>query len=178
MFERGDKVIYKSFGVCVIEQTDYVMESVNSAKSDAPKRTYFVLKSQSAKGGQAYVPADKAEELMRLVIDRADAVNLAHQLENITPEDYIEKNMHTTEQHFREQLAQHDCFITMKVARTMEHRIAEQEAEGHKPSGLYIRLLETARDQVREEYAASLGISIEEADEYLRNAAEQKSNEQ
>ena len=165
MFERGDKVIYKSFGVCVIEQTDYIMESLNSAKSDAPKRTYFV-------------PADKAEELMRPVIDRADAVNLAHQLESITPEDYIEKNMHTTEQHFREQLTQHDCFVTMKVARTMEHRIAEQEAEGHKPSGLYIRLLETARDQVREEYAASLGISIEEADEYLRNATEQKSNEQ
>lgn len=171
MFKVGDKVIYKSFGVCTIEQTDYVLESLNAKKSSAPERKYFVLKSESAKGGQAYLPADKAEELIRPVIDRADAISLAEQLESIEPENYVEKNMHTTDQHFREELAQHDCFVTMRVARTMEHRIAEQEAVGHKPSNLYVRLLETARNQVREEYAASLGISVEEADEYLQKAA-------
>ena len=173
MFKCGDKVIYKSFGVCTIEQMDYTMESFGSKKSDAPARKYFVLKSESARGGQAFVPADKAEELIRPVIDRDDAINLAQQLEKSEPEDYIDKNMHTTDQHFREELAQHDCLVTMRVARTMEHRIAEQEATRHKPSGLYVRLLDTARNQVREEYAASLGISVEEAEQYLLKAVGQ-----
>ena len=44
MFKCGDKVIYKSFGVCTIEQTDYVLESMNSKASDVPPRVYFVLK--------------------------------------------------------------------------------------------------------------------------------------
>lgn len=86
---------------------------------------------------------------------------------------YVGKNMHTTDQHFREELAQHDCITSMRVARTMEHRIAEQEATGHKPSALYIRLLDAARKQVQEEYAAALGLSIEEADEYLKKATSQ-----
>ena len=95
MFKCGDKVIYKSFGVCTIEQTDYVLESMNSKGGDVPPRLYFVLKSESARGGQAFVPADKAEELIRPVIDRADAINLAQQLSEIEPETYIDKNMHT-----------------------------------------------------------------------------------
>ena len=99
MFKCGDKVIYKSFGVCTIEQTDYVLESMNSKGGDVPPRLYFVLKSESARGGQAFVPADKAEELIRPVIDRADAINLAQQLSEIEPETYIDKNMHTTDQH-------------------------------------------------------------------------------
>ena len=165
MFKCGDKVIYKSFGVCTIEQTDYVLESMSSKGGDVPPRLYFVLKSESARGGQAFVPADKAEELIRPVIDRADAINLAQQLSEIEPEMYVDKNMHTTDQHFREELA--------RVARTMEHRIAEQEATGHKPSALYIRLLDAARKQVQEEYAAALGLSIEEADEYLKKATSQ-----
>ncbi len=173
MFKCGDKVIYKSFGVCTIEQTDYVLESMNSKGDDVPPRLYFVLKSESARGGQAFVPADKAEELIRPVINRADAINLAQQLSEIEPETYIDKNMHTTDQHFREELAQHDCITSMRVARTMEHRIAEQEATGHKPSALYIRLLDAARKQVQEEYAAALGLSIEEADEYLKKATSQ-----
>ena len=122
MFKCGDKVIYKSFGVCTIEQTDYVLESMNSKGGDVPPRLYFVLKSESARGGQAFVPADKAEELIRPVIDRADAINLAQQLSEIEPEMYVDKNMHTTDQHFREELAQHDCITSMRVARTMEHR--------------------------------------------------------
>ena len=161
MFKCGDKVIYKSFGVCTIEQTDYVLESMDSKGGDVPPRLYFVLKSESARGGQAFV------------IDRADAINLAQQLSEIEPETYIDKNMHTTDQHFREELAQHDCITSMRVARTMEHRIAEQEATGHKPSALYIRLLDAARKQVQEEYAAALGLSIEEADEYLKKATSQ-----
>ena len=132
MFKCGDKVIYKSFGVCTIEQTDYVLESMSSKGGDVPPRLYFVLKSESARGGQAFVPADKAEELIRPVIDRADAINLAQQLSEIEPEMYVDKNMHTTDQHFREELAQHDCITSMRVARTMEHRIAEQEATGHE----------------------------------------------
>lgn len=173
MFKCGDKVIYKSFGVCTIEQTDYVLESMNSKKSDMPPRVYFVLKSQSARGGQAFVPADKAEELIRPVLDRDDAISLAQQLSEIEPEAYVDKNMHTTEQHFREELAQHDCATSMRVAQTMKHRIAEQEMSGHKPSALYIRLLDAARKQVQEEYAAALGLSVEEADEYLKKVTGQ-----
>lgn len=51
MFKCGDKVIYKSFGVCTIEQTDCVLESMNSKGGDVPPRLYFVLKSESARGG-------------------------------------------------------------------------------------------------------------------------------
>lgn len=54
----------------------------------------------------------------------------------------------------------------------MEHRIAEQEATGHKPSALYIRLLDAARKQVQEEYAAALGLSIEEADRVFEEGYE------
>ena len=43
MFKCGDKVIYKSFGVCTIEQTDYVLESMNSKGDDVPPRLYFCL---------------------------------------------------------------------------------------------------------------------------------------
>lgn len=171
MFNVGDKVIYKSFGVCIVEQTDYVLESFGSKPSQAPQRTYYRLRSLSAKGGQAYVPSDKAESLMRPVLAREQAEQLARQLEAIEPEDYVEKNMHTTDQHFREELAKHDCLTTMRVARTMEARIAQQESVGHKPSGLYQRLLEAAHNQVREEYAAALGISQEEASEYLKHFA-------
>ena len=42
MFKCGDKVIYKSFGVCTIEQTDYVLESMNSKGDDVPPRREFI----------------------------------------------------------------------------------------------------------------------------------------
>ena len=40
MFKCGDKVIYKSFGVCTIEQTDYVLESMNSKGGDVLKDAF------------------------------------------------------------------------------------------------------------------------------------------
>ena len=47
MFKCGDKVIYKSFGVCTIEQTDYVLESMNS-KGDDVLFTMIILLVASA----------------------------------------------------------------------------------------------------------------------------------
>lgn len=52
MFKCGDKVIYKSFGVCTIEQTDYVLESMNSKGGDVPPRLYFVLKRKARAAGR------------------------------------------------------------------------------------------------------------------------------
>lgn len=168
MFQIGDKVIYKSFGVCTVTQTDATMEGITDA--DGNPRLYYVLKSQCARGGEAFVPADRAN-LMRKIITHDEALTLLEKLGDLEPDTFLDKNMHTMEAHFKEILAQHDCLEAMRVALTMDLRLQEQARNDHKPSALYTKMLDAARTQVREEVAAALDITEEEAETRLNKAA-------
>lgn len=167
MFKQGDMVVYGSYGICTVSETDAPMPGMSSSSSaDATPRTYYVLTSQCARGGQAYVPSDR-EDLIRRVVDRKDAISLVDSLASLEVDTFQDKNSHTTEAYFRKLLATHDLKTSLRIAKTMRRRIREQKEADHAPSSLYVRILEEAQTQVLDELSVALDAPKEKVEEIL-----------
>lgn len=168
MFEKGDKVMYGTYGMCVVVETDAHLSSARSASDGKPEQTYYVLAAESNRGGRAYVPKDR-EGLMRRAVTKDEARGLLSGFSHLEPDLFEDKNIHAVEDHFRAILRQHDCREALRVIATMRMRIGAQQAAGHKPSEVYIRLLKDAELQVYGELAFALGVSEDDVEALLRD---------
>ncbi|MDO5043425.1 MAG: CarD family transcriptional regulator [Slackia sp.] len=162
MFCRDDKVVYANYGVCTVTETDAHLSM------GGVERAYYVLLPTRERGGTVYVPVDH-EELMRPVMNRAEAIDLVERYDDIETDDFTDSNSRTVEDHFKKLLRRCDCATAVCVAKTMRARIAEQESRKHLPSSMYTRLLDQAGHQAASELSAALDIAEADVVAYIEN---------
>ena len=93
-----------------------------------------------------------SRELARDLIDNYDAIEC---------DPFTERNSSLEESYFKKQLKQ-GAPETVRVAKTMRHRIHVAQSHGKKPSGYYSRVLKEAHRRALEELAVAIGCSEEE----------------
>ena len=78
MFQKGERVVCGSKGVCVVEE----ITTLDIAGVDK-KREYYILKPLYLSSSTVYIPVDTAEGSMRKVLAHEEAENLIHRIPEI-----------------------------------------------------------------------------------------------
>lgn len=132
MFEIGQHVIHPGQGVCTVtgftEDVAHPMILLRAKSGHAETHLMYPLAQQSR---------------LHAIISREDAEDLIDSYADLTVDSFTERNSALEETHFKQQLKL-GAPETVRVAKTMRHRIAEAEAHGKKPSSYYSRMLKEA----------------------------------
>ena len=151
MFEIGQHVIHPGQGVCTV--TGFT-EDVAHPMILLRAHLMYPLAQQSR---------------LHAIISREDAEDLIDSYADLTVDSFTERNSALEETHFKQQLKL-GAPETVRVAKTMRHRIAEAEAHGKKPSSYYSRMLKEARRRTLEELSVALGADEDAVEERFKAA--------
>lgn len=116
MFEIGQHVIHPGQGVCTVtgftEDVAHPMILLRAKSGHAETHLMYPLAQQSR---------------LHAIISREDAEDLIDSYADLTVDSFTERNSALEETHFKQQLKL-GAPETVRVAKTMRHRIAEAEA--------------------------------------------------
>lgn len=152
MFEIGEHVIHPGQGVCTVTGYD--------DKGSAPM---IVLECRQGHARTRMLYPVSLEDRLHLTITREQAQDLIDNYDALECDTFTERNSSLEESHFK-QLIKLGAPETVRVAKTMRHRIHEAEAHDRKPSSYYMRVLKEAHRRSVEELAVALGCSEEDVE--------------
>ena len=165
MYGIGEHIIHPGQGVC----------TVVGFKEDGPQPMMVLeAKKGHAKTRMLYPLAQ--EDRLHPCISADEAESLIQGYSQLECDDFTERNSALEEAYFKQQLKL-GAPETVRVAKTMRHRIREAEANDKKPSSYYTRVLKEARRRSLEELAVALGVAEDEVDARLQVALEQAAPE-
>ena len=152
MFSIGQHVIHPGQGVC----------TVVGFRDDTPQPMLLLETKQGHAQTILMYPVAQADRL-HAAISQQDA-------EHLLSDTFTERNSSLEETHFKQQLKL-GAPETVRVAKTMMHRIRQAEEADKKPSSYYMRVLKEAKRRSIEEFAVALGVTEEDAEARLAQAA-------
>lgn len=161
MFEIGEHVIHPGQGVC----------TVVGFREDTPQ-PMIMLQAKSGHATTMMLYPMAQSDRLHATITREAAEDILANYHDIECDTFTERNASLEESYFKQELKK-GAPTTVRVAKTMRHRIAAAEGKGKKPSTYYTRVMKEARRRSVEEFAVALGVSDEEAEAKLAAAAAQ-----
>lgn len=159
MFSIGQHVIHPGQGVC----------TVVGFRDDTPQPMLLLETKQGHAQTILMYPVAQADRL-HAAISQQDAEHLLSHYGELECDTFTERNSSLEETHFKQQLKL-GAPETVRVAKTMMHRIRQAEEAGKKPSSYYMRVLKEAKRRSVEEFAVALGVTEEDAEACLTQAA-------
>lgn len=158
MFSIGEHIIHPGQGVC----------TVVGFKEDGPQ-PMMILEAKKGHARTRMLYPLAQEDRLHACISADDAESLICGYGQLTCDDFTERNSSLEETYFKQQLKL-GAPETVRVAKTMRHRIRAAEANDKKPSSYYARVLKEAHRRSVEELAAALAIEEDEAEARLQAA--------
>lgn len=158
MFRIGEHVIHPGQGVCTVTGFD----------EDAPTPMIILECKQGHAKTRMMYPLAQSDRL-HLAISREEAENLIEHYGDLECDPFTERNSSLEETHFK-QLLKEGAPETVRVAKTMHHRIRLAERQAKKPSSYYARVLKEARRRSLEELSVAIGCSEEDIEQRLSAA--------
>lgn len=161
MFEIGEHVIHPGQGVCTVMGFD--------DKGPAPM---IILESKKGHAKTRLMYPVSQSDRLHATVSREEAQDLIDHYDAIECDTFTERNSSLEESHFK-QLIKQGAPETIRVAKTMRHRIREAEHHDKKPSSYYARVLKEAHKRSVEELAVALEMSEDDMEAILaeRNEA-------
>lgn len=159
MFSIGQHVIHPGQGVC----------TVVGFRDDTPQPMLLLETKQGHAQTILMYPVAQADRL-HAAISQQDAEHLLSHYDELECDTFTERNSSLEETHFKQQLKL-GAPETVRVAKTMMHRIRQAEEADKKPSSYYMRVLKEAKRRSIEEFAVALGVTEEDAEARLAQAA-------
>lgn len=153
MFEIGQHVIHPGQGVC----------TVVGFTNDDPT-PMIILHAKSGHAATQLMFPQSQEGRLHCAISREDAEEILDRYGELAVDTFTERNSSLEETYFKQQLKL-GAPETVRIFKTMRHRIAHAEKIGKKPSSYYTRILKEARRRAVEELAVALDLATEDADE-------------
>ena len=144
MFEIGEHVIHPGQGVCTVMGID---------EDGAAPMIVLECRQGHAKTRMLY-PVAQSDRL-HATVSREEAERFIEGYSDMECDPFTERNSSLEETHFK-QLIKHGMPDTMRVAKTMRHRIRDAERRSKKPSSYYARVLKEAHRRSVEELAVAL----------------------
>ena len=158
MFEIGQHVIHPGQGVC----------TVMGVRNDTPS-PMLVLHAKSGRSETHMLYPVAQEKRLHQIITRNEAQDLLDHYDDIELDSFTERNSSLEETHFKQQLKL-GAPETVRVAKTMRHRIADAEHRGKKPSSYYNRILKEAHQRAIEELSVAMECSEDDMECLISNA--------
>ena len=150
MFEIGEHVIHPGQGVCTVMGID---------EDGAAPMIVLECRQGHAKTRMLY-PVAQSDRL-HATVSREEAERFIEGYSDMECDPFTERNSSLEETHFK-QLIKHGMPDTMRVAKTMRHRIRDAERRSKKPSSYYARVLKEAHRRSVEELAVALDSTPED----------------
>ena len=164
MFEIGEHVIHPGQGVCTVMGID---------EDGAAPMIVLECRQGHAKTRMLY-PVAQSDRL-HATVSREEAERFIEGYSDMECDPFTERNSSLEETHFK-QLIKHGMPDTMRVAKTMRHRIRDAERRSKKPSSYYARVLKEAHRRSVEELAVALDVTEEELEELIAKSLEASEN--
>ena len=155
MYGIGEHVIHPGQGVC----------TVVGFKEDGPQ-PMMILEAKKGHARTRMLYPLSQEDRLHPCISADEAKSLIDGYDELECDDFTERNSSLEEAYFKQQLKL-GAPETVRVAKTMHHRIRDAEARDKKPSSYYARVLKEARRRSLEELAIALGIEEDEVNARL-----------
>ena len=129
VFQKGERVVCGSKGVCVVEE----ITTLDIAGVDK-KREYYILKPLYLSSSTVYIPVDTAEGSMRKVLAHEEAENLIHRIPEI-PLITI-ANDKLLEQEYKNCLKTSSCQDLIRIIKTIYLRKRARAEAGRKETAV------------------------------------------
>ena len=158
MYGIGEHIIHPGQGVC----------TVVGFTEDGP-RPMMILEARQGHAKTRMLYPLSQEERLHPCISATEAESLIQGYGQLEYDGFTERNSSLEEAYFKSRLKL-GAPETVRVAKTIRHRIREAEERDKKPSSYYARVLKEARRRSLEELAVALGVGEDEVDRRLQAA--------
>ena len=155
MYQIGDKIIYGSNGVCVIEG----IKMIEVPRTDEMK-AYYVIKPVFQEC-RISAPVDTGV-YMRTIISPEEAHALLDTIPNVEPKPYYNTALRQLQDYYEKKLAAHDCAVLIETLLSIYRKREELLAQKRKFGAIDERYMKRAEDLLFGEL--SVAFSVEKAD--------------
>ena len=161
MFQIGDYVMYKTDGVCKVDQIT-TMEDFHQNKQ---KKLYYVLVPIKDSGIKIYSAVDNTQIPRRLAMTEKEAREMVDSMTEI-PVLKIENEKYR-EDCYKKALKSGDCKEWIRIVKTIYLRRQGRLAEGKKSTAIDDYYLNAAEQLVLAELSFSMGMTADEIQKYI-----------
>ena len=148
MFEKGSYVVNNNNGICEIK--DIVTMNMSGTTKE-----YYLLVPVSEPSAKVYIPVDVAENRIRLVISKDNALDIIKRIPSI--ECIWIENEKEREKIYKEALASREPARLISIIKTLYLRKKERTDAGKKNTAVDERYFKLAENQLHSELAFALG---------------------
>lgn len=159
MYQRGDKIIYGSSGVCEVAEV-----TTPDFEKDKTK-LYYALKPKY-QDGVIFTPVD-TKVFMRPIITKAEVDALIDKIPTMEPEAYHNKALRELEEHYNSYLKSHNCEDLLELTMSIYIKRRDLLSQHRKFGAVDERFMKRAEDLLDGEFAVALGIEKSEVHAYI-----------
>ena len=158
MFKKGDYVVNSNNGICKIEDI-IMMDSSNG------KKEYYLLIPISEQTAKVYIPVDRADQRIRLAMNKEQALQFIHAIKDIK-ETYVE-NEKEREKTYKEAVNSREPRRMVGIIKTLYLRRLERAGAGKKTTTIDERYFKLAENYLHSELAFALQVGKEEINQII-----------
>ncbi|MBQ5950522.1 MAG: CarD family transcriptional regulator [Lachnospiraceae bacterium] len=162
-YQPGDLVIYGAEGPCTVQA---VGDPGISPRTKG--RQYYTLKPFYRKNSMLYVPVEIAEDHLRPVLSREEALALIDRFADTEEVDVADERRR--EQDYRDILYRKGCISCedlVRITKTIYQRRQDRADSGKRLTEVDQKYFRLAQEKLLEELSVALHLSIEETDKYI-----------
>ena len=162
MFQVGDYVMYKTDGVCKVDQ----ITTMDDFPKSKQKKLYYVLVPLKDSGMKIYSAVDNTVVPRRPIMTEQEARNMVESMADI-PVLNIENEKYR-EESYKKSLKSGDCREWVRIVKTIYQRRKGRFAEGKKSTAVDDYYLKAAEQLILGELSFSMGMTEEKTDQYIK----------
>lgn len=162
MFQQGDYIVYRSTGVCRVEEVA-VPENFSAA---APGALYYCL-SPVRGSGVIYVPVD-SPVFMRPILTREEAMALISAIPLVPEMPNYSKDQKSLQEQYKTQLRSHDCLTLVQMIKGIHKKNRVLTAVGKTAGKTDLQYMKQAEALLHEELSVALDIPYEQVPDFIQ----------
>ncbi len=162
MFKEGELVMYGGMGVCKVSKIG------RPAFADEDDKTLFYFLEPLYKSGVFYAPVDSDKISLRKVISKKEARALLENLDEIEWEIHTPQSIQQLSQYYQSIIDKHTCKDLLSLTKSIMEKGLDAEKNNKKLGQIDRRFMKKAEDLLYGEFAAALGMDIEQVGELVR----------
>ena len=162
MFKIGDYVMYKTEGVCRIDQ----ITTMDNFPKDKQGKLYYVMSPLKDTGLKIYSAVDNTMIPRRPIMTEQEAGNMVEAMADI-PGLEIDNEKYR-EEIYKKALKSCDCREWVRIVKTICLRRQGRHAEGKKSTAIDDHYQKAAEELLLEELSVALHMSEEEVGQYIK----------
>ena len=160
MFEKGERIIYGSSGVC--EVVDISMMDMSGTRQG---KLYYTLIPVYMNGSKIYTPVDNQKIVMRKLLSKGEVMPLIDQIPDIEP--LWIKDEKKREEVYKEALQPCTFEGMIRIIKTLYRRQRVRIENGKRLASLDERYMKMAEDSLYGELSISLDMEREKVAQYI-----------